>query len=76
MKQFIERLLSRWFPPASVGAALDATSRNYFDRLARGQLPYRRFDKYVGRVVLGSVKEGPAILIPEQGTRESRALYE
>lgn len=72
VKELFEALLARLFPPDPLGA-LDVTSRQYHDRLERANLPYRQFNTYVGRIVPGSLKEGPAPPPPPKpGTRESR----
>lgn len=72
MRLFFERLLARLFPPEPLGV-LDETSQQYRDRLERANLPYRTFNEYVGRVVPGSTKEGPAPPPePPRGTREAR----
>lgn len=76
LQKLMAALLTRLFPPEPVNCLLDASSRQYFDRLERTKLPYRQFNETVGRVVPGSKKEGEAAPPPPpKGTRASREHF-
>ncbi len=64
--------LQEWFPPV-LDVRLDATSRQYHDRITR-KGTFRMLDEFAGARIVRVIKGQGADPSPAHGTRQSRAL--